>query len=209
MGKKIDLTGQRFGLLTVVKEGGRSKHGSILWDCICDCGTIVACRSGSLKSGNTKTCGCRGINWNHGRSRTPEYIAWACMIQRCRPSDKDARFYNKRGITTCERWKDFKNFYADMGDRPSPSHSLDRIDNDKGYFPGNCRWATKSQQNKNKRYPFGLHPKRKRLLCCRRGHPFTPENTYVNPKTGQRQCRTCVRLSREKTRPTKNSQGKV
>lgn len=92
------------------------------------------------------------MNFKHGGVATPEYRSWSMMKVRCmNPKSRARQNYGGRGITVCERWFDFANFYADMGPRPSPEHSLDRIDNSKGYELGNCRWATDSEQGRNKR----------------------------------------------------------
>lgn len=88
----------------------------------------------------------------HGLSNTPEYHCWEHMLQRCNtPSDPAFKHYGARGITVCKRWRRFSNFFADMGKRPSAAHSLDRIDNDGNYEPGNCRWAIQSEQMVNQR----------------------------------------------------------
>jgi len=88
----------------------------------------------------------------HGRHGTPEYIAWRSMHARCEnPKDKDFSHYGDRGIAVCEEWGDFAVFFADMGPKPSAKHSIDRIDNDKGYSPRNCRWVTMGERNNNRR----------------------------------------------------------
>jgi hypothetical protein len=98
----------------------------------------------------------------HGLSNTPEYEAWHSMKQRCdNPNHKYFVYYGGRGITYCSQWSDFTNFFADMGSRPSPEHTLERIDNDKGYAPDNCKWATMVEQNNNKRTRYSVVPKRK------------------------------------------------
>lgn len=113
----------------------------------------------------------------------PEYRAWTNMKSRCfNESRWDYKHYGGRGITVCNRWlHSFENFYADMGPRPD-GLTLDRIDVNGDYKPKNCRWATISQQRKNVRPD---------VVCRRKGHPFTPENTYTHPKSGKRLCRIC------------------
>jgi hypothetical protein len=151
-GLEINLKGQRFGHLFVIERIGRSgpsrKGRSIRWCCRCDCGAFTDVSSNSLRRAETVSCGCqRKI---HGEAqKTPEHISWHCMLQRCR--DPNNKFYGGRGIAVCERWLTYVNFLADMGRKPTPKHTLDRIDNDKGYEPGNVRWATSSEQRKNQR----------------------------------------------------------
>jgi hypothetical protein len=115
-----------------------------------------------LRFGVSKSCGCLQResvvrkNTVHGHNRkgerTPEYGTWAAMIQRCRdPAAENWPRYGGRGISVCDRWLRFENFYDDMGTKPSPQHSIDRIDNNAGYFKENCRWATSSEQRVNQR----------------------------------------------------------
>lgn len=157
-----DLTGKKFGILTVIKQLDRNKHGHINWLCLCSCGVSKIITGESLKSGGTVSCGCyikkllKNLNTKHGDSRrgsvTVEYTTWVQMIARCYNS-KNKRYvnYNNRGVTVCEEWKNsFSNFLKDMGRRPSKDHSLDRIDNDGNYCKENCRWATEEIQQKNK-----------------------------------------------------------
>lgn len=128
--------------------------------------------------------------------RTPEYNVWISMRRRCMcETDKSYPDYGGRGITICRRWDSFPAFLEDMGKRPSLDHSIDRIDNNAGYYPGNCRWATRSQQQKNKRPPTrkvsGKRVSIKRE-ACKRGHPFKEGNVYITP-SGDRNCMTCRR----------------
>jgi len=156
----IDLPGQVFGRLTVLEFGGYSKHNQARWKCQCVCGSIKLVASNNLRRGMTKSCGCVQNKWSHGCSQNSEtYKTWESMKQRCyNKNHKHYRNYGGRGITVCKRWKDnFAAFLEDMGDRP-PKATIDRIDNSLGYSPENCRWATRKQQQRNRRT--------NRLLTC-------------------------------------------
>lgn len=156
MGRFNDLTGQKFGQLTVLSATGKTNQGTYIWACLCDCGKESIVRSDHLTGGKTKTCGClrdenaRKRMTKHGKYKSPEYAAWHGMQSRCYNDGSSSPRYKYRGIKVCDRWlESFDNFYADMGDKPSSKHSLDRIDNDGNYTPENCRWATASQQLDN------------------------------------------------------------
>lgn len=153
-GKVIDLTGMQFGELTVCYDSGEKSHGNVVWTCKCACGNVTNVNSGNLIRGNTKSCGHLRGKWiTHGCTDTPEYTTWSSMIKRCtNPKDESYHNYGGRGIRVCDRWLHaFENFYADMGPRTSNSHSVDRRDNDGNYEPGNCYWATKEEQDNNRR----------------------------------------------------------
>lgn len=162
MSRFKDLTGQRFHqLITVGQAEEGTRNGYILWTCRCDCGNIVKVQSGHLRSGNTKSCGCRrveasrvnGLKKKHGLTGSPEYKAWQSMRERClKRTHHQYHNYGGRGIAVCERWKNsFLHFYQDMGKRPGPEYSLDRRENEGNYEPDNCRWVTQDVQSNNKR----------------------------------------------------------
>lgn len=157
-----DLTGQRFGRWSVISFAGMVGTEGAHWNCVCDCGTEREVRSLNLRRGKTLSCGCYNLeaiaerNHIHGHaergSKPPEYLAWENMRRRCNnPADPRFKWYGARGISVCERWNSFMNFLADMGMKPSPEHSIDRIDNDGNYEPGNCRWTTSIVQQNNRR----------------------------------------------------------
>lgn len=155
-----DLTGQKFGRLTVLKLFG-TKNKKREWICQCDCGVLRTIPANHLRSGHTTSCGCFKREQllkaliKHGQGgqnkRTPTYISWSNMHSRClNPSNERYRDYGGRGIVICDEWEDFRNFYWEMGDKPK-GRTLDRIDNDGPYAGWNCRWATPSEQRYNQR----------------------------------------------------------
>lgn len=146
----IDLTGRRFARWSVLSFTERRGKQS-LWRCRCDCGNVADVNSSNLRGGRSTRCKVCSAT-KHGDSRTPEYGAWKAMVRRCtEPSCENFHLYGGRGIAVCDRWATYENFRADMGQRPSRRHSLDRRDNQKGYCPQNCRWATAKQQAINRR----------------------------------------------------------
>ena len=160
MKKLVINPGDEYELLTIVKEVERHQQPNGKFRrmvlCRCKCGTETVTQLHSLTSGHTTSCGCFGKttgrgNATHGRCGTPVYRAWQDMIQRCyNPLRPRYVTYGARGITVCKRWREsFEAFLEDMGDTPSPRHSIDRIENDQGYCKANCRWATKKQQSRN------------------------------------------------------------
>jgi hypothetical protein len=176
----INLTSRQFGRLLVLKYAGKNRQGKALWECHCDCGNSVIVLGDSLCSGRTKSCGCSRVenaakgskaSITHGHTRngkrSPEYYTWSGMTQRCtNPHRWNFKDYGGRGIQVCRRWcTAFATFFADMGPKPTPKHrySLDRWPNNDGnYEPGNCRWATRSQQSSNQR-PRKLSKKEKQF----------------------------------------------
>lgn len=170
-----DRVGQRIGRLTVMWRAPNKAEGIAIracWVCLCDCGNAITATGHTLNKalsgkGGTQSCGClnRENPTKHGKAGSKIYGAWNIMLQRCsNPKNPAYQSYGGRGITVCKEWRDFRAFYADMGDRP-PNRTLDRIDNSLGYFKGNCRWATKTQQGNNRRTNRFLtfHGKKKTL----------------------------------------------
>lgn len=150
---RIDITGQRFGRLVAIKDAGTTAAGKAEWSCLCDCGTTKVVRGDSLRRGATRSCGSHTPrNRTHGMHGTRIYRIWLGMVRRC-SSPKATQWpnYGGRGIKVCERWRKFEGFYADMGPAYRDGLTIDRIDPDGNYEPGNCAWATDAQQRRGQR----------------------------------------------------------
>jgi len=156
MTKLIDLTGQRFGRLVVLERAENAKDGSICWKCKCDCGKIIVTRANSLRMNRTKSCGCLQKEYfktSHKESKTKFYKLWHGIIERCENSTNGSyKNYGAKGITICEEWHNYENFknWA-LNNGYKEGLSIDRIDNNKGYYPENCRWVTFIKQQNNKK----------------------------------------------------------
>lgn len=203
----FDLTGQRFGRLVVVVLADvvtRNRR----WLCQCDCGERKTVRGGDLRSGRVHSCGClrrqvvRAKNLTHGQAGRAAashlYKVWCAMKTRClNPRQAGFKHYGGRGIGIALEWlNDFSQFARDVGEPPFPKAMLDRIDNDADYRPGNLRWATRSEQNRNRR----------QKSHCRQGHPFDLLNTSIDP-SGRRVCRQCRRARWRRWHQSRRSLG--
>lgn len=152
----LDLAGQRFGRLTAL-EAIFGHGGPRVWRCVCECGRETRARADRLKNGRLRSCGCliadaARYTWTtHGLYKSRVYQIWEGIKYRCsNPKHPSYRYYGGRGIKVCERWMSFENFFADMGHKPE-GRTLDRINVEGDYEPGNCRWSTSAEQARNRR----------------------------------------------------------
>jgi len=148
--RTIDITGEQYGDLLVTGYYGKDQHGHPVFNTVCSCGNEQILSSNTLRSGKTKSCGCKQNMPIHGMAKTPEYRAYIDAKGRCENSNNQKYpWYGARGIQF--KFDSFDEFIDDVGQRPSPKHSIDRIDNEGHYEIGNLRWATKSEQIHNRR----------------------------------------------------------
>lgn len=158
MGSTVDLqNGFKTGRLTVRQELPERNIGAVMVLCDCECGRQVVARKSVLSAGKQQSCGCLAReetvarNTTHGETGTALFLRWQTMLNRTTPHFKDARNYEQRGIAVCERWRTYENFREDMGEGFSPELTLERLDNNKGYEPNNCKWVTFQQNQRNRR----------------------------------------------------------
>ena len=160
MKNRLNLVGKTFHRLTVIKDLGQHPKRGSYWECVCSCDlkTVVRVKGVWLTSGNTQSCGClqrertSKASRTHGFCKAPGYNVWLSMMHRCYLQSTDSYpRYGGRGIQVCERWHSIENFLEDVGERPNNQYSIDRIDPNGNYEPNNCRWATKKQQQRNRR----------------------------------------------------------
>jgi hypothetical protein len=180
----IDMAGMVFHNMTVIKLAPRRIRGTY-WLCRCICGNEREVLRGNLVRGGAKSCGCKSASaisaarTTHGKRNTNEYKIWAGMKNRCLNSDNPAfKYYGGRGIKVCQRWMKFENFFADMGRKPA-GKSLDRINNDGNYEPGNCRWATSLEQHRNQRTNRRIEFNGERLLITEWARRFSLDKSLL------------------------------
>lgn len=193
MGKNIDLTGKVFNRLTVLERSPlKTNYGKPLWLCVCSCGSMTKVMTVDLTRGKKKSCGCLRndckSNLSHGqgspKNKTREYRIWQGIIQRTTNKNAPAyHHYGGRGITVCDQWRDFNNFFNDMGKCPTEKHSIDRIDNNGNYEPVNCKWALSKTQQRNRRNNRWIEFKGEKMILAawadRLGTGLTNLHSYL------------------------------
>ena len=183
----IDITGKKYGRLTVLSHNGHIGE-VIAWDCKCDCGNSLRVIGKALKNGNTKSCGCLASetvirrnesNATHGMTGSPTYISWDSMKQRCTNANHKS-FAHYSDFKICDRWlNSFENFLEDMGIRPR-GMTLDRIDTNGNYEPDNCRWSTATEQGQNRNSNRVITYKGKTQVCIQWSRDFgIPDKTFL------------------------------
>lgn len=197
MGKLINISNFVFGRLTVIDKAGKDKFGHIIWKCKCECGNTTNVLVDNLLRGLIKSCSCLRTEElenraTHGFTKgstkgikvLSEHRSWSSMKGRCyNPKNKKYSRYGGRGITVCNRWiKSFENFIADMGMKPTPNLSIDRINNDGNYEPSNCRWATKKEQSNNRSTNRWLEYKGERKVISEWALFFKVSDSAINEK---------------------------
>ena len=150
----MDMIGKTFGKLTVIGRSSNNSHRAAMWECKCSCGKSKIIKGASLRSGWTRSCGClqAEATKSHGMSQSIIYHKWTLIKDRCQnPNNNDYSRYGGRGITLCDRWNKFENFFDDMGYPQDETSTIDRINNNKGYGPLNCRWIDQKTNSRNTR----------------------------------------------------------
>lgn len=180
----------RWTILALYTERTAEKQWRTMATCRCDCGNEKSVRADYVRSGTSASCGClQNSQFKHGMSHSPDWVRWSGIKARCfNPNHINYRNYGGRGVTMCDRWKDsFENFLADMGSPPSPQHTIDRIDSNGNYEPGNCRWTDRRTQARNTRTiqlnPVAVclirHMRRRGSKLTDLGHAFGISSPYV------------------------------
>ena len=195
--KKIDLRGQKFGKLTVLRENGRDKHNNVLWLCRCECGNEVTVLGSSLRNEHTTSCGCyhrertAEVHTTHGMCKTHLYSVWKAMLRRAgvrKGADEETkRLYQDRGITVCDEWLVFENFrdWA-LSHGYKECLQIDRVNNDAGYCPENCRWATPKENVNNRRNTIRLEDGTPlAVFCSKVGIETTGKNGEATKQYGR------------------------